>query len=288
MGSLTEDEVIVYSPVQPEGNSREENVGIFIDYDNVYWTLMNNHKHNPNSNESEKNIFEKLWNTYGRENVRTFKAYADFDKVDTNLTSLQKKRVQIRHVYSNGKDEDKRKNSSDIELSIDVIESTYRELNINRYVIVTADSDMIPLVSRLMYKGKIVDLYYLEDAVSDGKNNITTYANNFYNLYDFLGLSIIEYKAEEYVDAAIGIIYNWSLETRNQDFALGYKILINTLEKNLNVPTNTTKEIISILEKNNHILDEDKKTSKGTYKGKILNLESEKVKEVISEELSVK
>lgn len=272
------------SPQPPTDSAKifkGENIGIFIDYDNVYWTLMNNHKFDPNTDEIEKNLFEKLWKTYGRENVRTFKAYADFEKVGTNLTSLQKKRIQIRHVYSNGKDEDKRKNSSDIELSIDVIESTYREQNINRYVIVTADSDMIPIVSRLMYKGKTVDLYYLNDAVSDEKDNITTYANNCYNLYQYLGLSITEYNAEEYVDKSLEIIHRWSSEPRNEDYALGYKKLREMLEKQLDVPSKVATEVITILEKNNFILDEEKETSKGKYKGKVLNFELDKVKNLL-------
>lgn len=118
-----------------------ENVAIFVDYDNVYWTLMNNYSHDPNHEDPTKNLFVKLWERYGQSHVRTFRAYADFEKVRTELTRLQKKRVQIRHVYSNGKDGDHRKNSSDIELCIDAIEHTYKDPSVTCYVFVTADSE---------------------------------------------------------------------------------------------------------------------------------------------------
>ena len=108
------------------------NVAIFVDYDNIYWTLQNNYAHDPDSTDTTKNLFDSLWRRYGNDNVRTFRAYADFQKIKTSLTSLQKKRVQIRHVYSNDKQGDHRKNSSDIELCIDAIESTYKDPNITR------------------------------------------------------------------------------------------------------------------------------------------------------------
>lgn len=138
-----------------------DNVAIFVDYDNVYWTLMNNYSHDPNHDDPSKNLFHKLWSRYGQDKVRTFRAYADFEKIKTQLTSLQKKRIQIRHVYSNGKEGDKRKNSSDIELCIDAIEHTYKDPNVSCYVFVTADSDMIPIISRMTYKSKQVELFFI-------------------------------------------------------------------------------------------------------------------------------
>lgn len=37
--------------------SKLDNVAIFIDYDNIYWTLMNNYAHDPNNADPNKNLF---------------------------------------------------------------------------------------------------------------------------------------------------------------------------------------------------------------------------------------
>lgn len=58
-----------------------DNVAIFVDYDNVYWTLYNNYRHHPDHEDDDKNLFVKLWDFYGRDNVRIFKAYADFEQI---------------------------------------------------------------------------------------------------------------------------------------------------------------------------------------------------------------
>lgn len=86
-----------------------ENVAIFVDYDNVYWTLKKYFNHDPDNEDPEKNLFNCLWKRYGQDHVRNFRVYADFQQIRTSLTNLQKKRVQIRHVYSNGKDGENRK-----------------------------------------------------------------------------------------------------------------------------------------------------------------------------------
>ena len=102
---------------------------------------------------------------------------------DDLMKELQEQRVQIRNVYGNGKEEKYRKNASDIELSIDVLESYYRDKDIDTYVIVTADSDMIPIMSRMMYKGKDVHLFYTKENVSqvqEGENQENSSADERY------------------------------------------------------------------------------------------------------------
>jgi uncharacterized LabA/DUF88 family protein len=197
-----------------------DNVAIFVDYDNVYWTLMNNYNHDPNHEEDDKNLFVQLWKRYGQENVRTFRAYADFEKIKTHLTSLQKKRIQIRHVYSNGKEGDFRKNSSDIELCIDAIEHTYKDPNVTCYVFVTADSDMIPIISRMTYKSKQVELFYLSKS-SPKHIDITSYANYSEDLLSFLNVNVKTFDINDYVLQALNLIQEWHDKHSEDNLYLG-------------------------------------------------------------------
>jgi uncharacterized LabA/DUF88 family protein len=239
--------------------SKYKNVAIFVDYDNVYWTLMNNYQHNPDHDDPEKNLFEKLWAKYGVDNVRTFKAYADFDRIETELTSLQKKRVQIRHVYSKGKDDKSKKNSSDIELCIDAIESTYKDEKISCYVIVTADSDMIPLLSRLMYKGKRVELYYVPDGVSK-HIDITTYAHYSQNILEFLNVEIKEYNIQDYIIPALEFIQQWwDRNKEKEDRFLGAGWLVEKFEKIFSLPSTYASRLLDQLQIQDYVHQVNKK-----------------------------
>ncbi|WP_378211153.1 NYN domain-containing protein [Anoxybacteroides rupiense] len=239
--------------------SQYKNVAIFVDYDNVYWTLMNNYQHNPDHDDPEKNLFEKLWAKYGVDNVRTFKAYADFDRIETELTSLQKKRVQIRHVYSRGKDDKSKKNSSDIELCIDAIESTYKDEKISCYVIVTADSDMIPLLSRLMYKGKRVELYYVPDGVSK-YIDITTYAHYSQNLLELLNVEIKRYNIQDYIIPALEFIQQWWNHNKEKDDRfLGAGWLVEKFEKIFSLPSTYASKLLDELQIQDYVHQVNKK-----------------------------
>lgn len=245
--------------------SKLENVAIFVDYDNVYWSLMQNHSHDPNHYDPEKNLFDKLWNKYRKDNVRTFRAYADFEKIKTDLTNLQKKRVQIRHVYSNGKDADQRKNSSDIELCIDAIEHTYKDPNTTCYVIVTADSDMIPVISRLVYKGVRVELYYSSDSAPKHVD-ITSYPHYSEDLLKFLNVDVKKYNVEEYIDNALLFIDSWYTQYQNKDFFLGSKYLKDQYSRSYGLPPAQASELLELLEVENYISNGTKVLSNGETK----------------------
>lgn len=241
-----------------------KNVAIFVDYDNVYWTLMKNYQHDPDHEDPSKNLFHQLWANYGHDNIRSFRAYADFEKIRTQLTSLQKQRIQIRHVYSNGKDDNNRKNSSDIELCIDAIESTYKEEKISCYVIVTADSDMIPLLSRLMYKGKRVELYYLSNAAAK-HTDITSYADYSCDLLDFLNVDILEFDLNKYIiDALLKVQAWWNLNEKT-DFFLGKRWLNTELQK-MGLPEIYVSELLEKLQIDEFLHEVNKETSSGVKK----------------------
>lgn len=252
----------------------KDNVAIFVDYDNVYWTLMNRYRHDPDHEDSDKNLFERLWNFYGMDNIRMFKAYADFEQVDANLTSLQKKRIQIRHVYANGKSEDKAKNASDIELSIDAMETSYSDPNITCYVFVTADSDMIPIMSRMLYRGKYVELFYVEDAIAK-HTDIRNYAHESHDLLSFLHVDISPKNPSDFLEDAIGYISEWHAQPANKTKNLGPKWLRDGLADYLSIPSNTASQVIDLLHRGNYIREELRTNEYGTHKNIILNTEVE-------------
>lgn len=264
MGMTTEKTVKAIT-----NKDKMDNVAIFIDYDNVYWTLENNYKHNPDSDDNNKNLFVQLWERYKQDNVRTFRAYADFQKIKTSLTSLQKKRVQIRHVYSNEKNGDHRKNSSDIELCIDAIENTYKDPNITCYVFVTADSDMIPILSRLMYKGKRVELFYLSNALPK-HIDMTTYAHYSQDLLEFINVEVKTIDIDEHIIEALNFINNWHTKFHDSNFFLGAPWLKGELSKELKIPTNDCSTLLEKLRTEKLIDDEVKSLSDGISKSSIV------------------
>ncbi|MCM2675755.1 NYN domain-containing protein [Alkalicoccobacillus plakortidis] len=229
-----------------DANLPDDNVAIFVDYDNVYWTLMNRYNHNPNHEEKSKNLFQCLWERYGQDRVRTFRAYADFQRIRSSLTDLQKQRIQIKHVYSNDKDGDSRKNSSDIELCIDAIESTFKDESISCYVFVTADSDMVPIMSRLMYKGKQVHLFYLSEAAPK-HTDITNYSHHSEDLGNFLKLEEQEYELDAYVEQSLQFIDEWEKKYGDSDLYLGAPWLRNQYSLKFSIPANSASELIDLL-----------------------------------------
>ncbi|WP_042229165.1 NYN domain-containing protein [Paenibacillus popilliae] len=257
--------------------SKMDNVAIFVDYDNVYWSLTQNHSHHPNHLEPEKNLFDQLWNRYGKDKVRTFRAYADFEKIKTDLTSLQKKRVQLRHVYSNGKDVDQRKNSSDIELCIDAIEHTYKDPNTTCYVIVTADSDMIPVISRLVYKGIRVELYYTSDSAPKHVD-ITTYPHYSEDLLKLLNVDVKTYEVEGLIDKALLIINSWHAQFKETELYLGSKYLKKQFTMSFGLPTKQASELLERLEIQNLITTGTKYLSNGEAKKSIILSQAGKVR----------
>lgn len=254
--------------------SSKDNVAVFVDYDNVYWTLMNRYRHDPDHEDADKNLFERLWNFYGMDNIRMFKAYADFEQVDANLTSLQKKRIQIRHVYANGKNEDKAKNASDIELSIDAMETSYSDPNITCYVFVTADSDMIPIMSRMLYRGKHVELFYVEDAIAK-HTDIRNYAHESHDLLDFLRVDISPKNPSDFIEEAVTYISDWHAQPANKTKNLGPKWLRDGLADYLSIPSNTASQVIDLLHKGNYIREELRTNEYGTHKNIVLAVDTE-------------
>lgn len=224
---------------------KSKNVGIFIDYDNVYYS-MKDFSIDVSSNEYDICAF--LNDVYGKDRIRTFRAYADFDQVDVLLKKLQENRVQIRNVYGNGKEEHRRKNASDIELSLDALDSSYRNPNIDTYVFVTADSDMIPIMSRMSYKGKQVHLFYMGENTST-EQHMETYANFACDILNLFNVDRSKSDPALYYQDTLEYIKKWHENPKNQGGKiLGAKFLIEPLKKQLGISSKLLWKVINNLE----------------------------------------
>ena len=161
-----------------------------MDYDNVFWSILEYYGNDPLIDTKFKNkkgeilsgnFIDIINQRYDDNFISIFNAYADFQQItrfnkgSDHMYKLQARRVTVKNVFGNTNQNENRKNASDIELSIDVCETLFTKPEIDTYVIVSADSDMIPIINRLLYSNKKVVLYYLKEAISrDG--SILSYA----------------------------------------------------------------------------------------------------------------
>lgn len=226
-----------------ECNEGVENVAIFIDFDNIYYSLRD---YGINVEDDNYCIFTLMNKIYTFDKIRTMRAYADYDQIKTSFKKIQEKRVQIKNVYGNGKDEEHRKNASDIELSIDALDAYYRNPSIDTFIFITSDSDMIPIMSRLIFKGKKVHLYYIEDKVSHYQN-ITGFCHVKHNLKDLFKIDSNRLENSYWEKDAINIIEKWFGDSKNSGKVLGGKWLNDILSKELFLSPSRTSSLMDHL-----------------------------------------
>lgn len=244
MDTLHVDETISSSILS---NAKEaSNVCILIDYDNLFHTIK---RYAIDVTDEQYDVCKFFNQTYGIDKIRSFRAYADFDQVDVSLRKLQEQRVQIRNVYGNNREDKYRKNASDIELSIDAIEFTYRDPNIDTYVIVTSDSDMIPIMSRLKYKGKTVHLYYTSQNASQTVQ-LDHCCDCSYDLLKLFKVDITKGNPEYWFDEMFRQIKKWYQENTNPNRFYGFTWLRKDFSKICGVSERYAGEIINSMIEN--------------------------------------
>lgn len=231
-----------------------KHVGIFVDFDNVYYTLKD---YGINIQEPEYDIFKAINTIYSKEKIRTLRAYADYDQVDISFKWMQEHRVQIKNVYGNGREEEHRKNASDIELSIDAMESYYKNPEIDTFVFITSDSDMIPIMSRLIFKGKNVHLYYI-DAHTSQYQNILEICNMKCDILDLLSIQPERGTLDYWKNNAISLMTKWYDENKSK--TLGGRWLNDLFQKEFHFTSKKSSELIKHLKDNLYI---EEKTNNG-------------------------
>ena len=122
--------------VSPTNRLNEPNLAILIDYENVGLDAI-------------QFLLDQL-SDVGRAIVK--RAYADWSTQSGRRDQLLELGIEAIHVFRSSRSG---KNSSDIRLAIDAIEVLYGS-PVDTFVIVSSDSDFVPLVSKLRAAGKVV------------------------------------------------------------------------------------------------------------------------------------
>lgn len=120
------------------------NVAIYIDYENVYKTLLFRH-----TNLLRLGFFEKMHKWCKEKKLRIVKiiAYCNFDNKDLHdsrhQTRLQEYGVNTVHTSNRGK------NYADLQITIDALNDMYINDNIDEFIIMSNDKDMSPLLNTI-------------------------------------------------------------------------------------------------------------------------------------------
>lgn len=133
------------------------NTIILIDYDNVFVTLKNNYRDFSNPNIMY-DVITEIRNSYSDDNILCIKLFADFQKAqisDEGYDILKRNHVEIEHVF-NGK------NASDVILMINCIKYLMQYPHIDKIVLVSSDSDLVPIFREVQLLGKQLEVLYFE------------------------------------------------------------------------------------------------------------------------------
>lgn len=125
---------------------------MYVDYENIH-ELLKIYQTNPMDINFFPVILERL--RKGNLSLIDCVAYCNFEKKSFNgntQTALQKLGIQTRHC-ANGT-----KNCGDLLLTVDALLALTRYPNINGFVIVSSDRDMIPLLNAIKSNGKFTYL----------------------------------------------------------------------------------------------------------------------------------
>jgi len=143
-------------------------IGLFIDYENVHYGLVNQYRFKP----TVSNLISAILSEVGKSgNILIKKAYADWEKPEFLGVQAALKRAGVEPAYTLSKKtrsgvETTWKDSADAVLLLDAQQTLYERLDIDEFVLVTGDRAALDLVHRLTSRGKTVRICALESALA--------------------------------------------------------------------------------------------------------------------------
>jgi uncharacterized protein (TIGR00288 family) len=140
-------------------SKNEQQIGVLIDFENVGVTAI-------------QSLFDKL-----SENGKIIlkRAYADWSKANNSRDQIFKLGIEPVLAFRSPTG---RKNTSDIRLTIDAIDLLYTS-SIDTFVIVSSDSDFVPLVNKLRSLGKNV---YVAGDKTKATDTLKIACNEYFDL----------------------------------------------------------------------------------------------------------
>jgi NYN domain len=195
---------------QEEGFPRPKTrVGLFLDYENIRRSI----EHHFSPPPTPQVLCEKLFEMAGKfGHVLMANAYGDWSISTTDPREFRRRQIEPRLVLTKENGDDR----TDITLSLDAIETLYRQPELDVYVIVSGDSDFHDLLQRLRRSGKRVVVC---GARSDTGRELIRGADRFIALEELMGVRTG--RAAQPVEWET---YDWS----------GFIILIRDLDRKLN------------------------------------------------------
>ncbi len=184
-------------------------VGLFLDYENIRRSI----EHHFSPPPTPQILCEKLYEMAGRfGHVLLANAYGDWSISVTDPREFRRRQIEPRLVLTKENGDDR----TDITLSLDAIETLYRQPELDVYVIVSGDSDFHDLLQRLRRAGRRVVVC---GARSDTGRELIRGADRFIPLEERLGV-----RTSKATHPLVGEEYEWS----------GCSVLIRDLDRKLN------------------------------------------------------
>jgi uncharacterized LabA/DUF88 family protein len=161
---------------------------VFMDYENIYWSMKQQYGMVPNPDRLIGSLRDLVNQKHDGGPVCLMQAYADFDHEEFRgqLSNLQRRSVEPRHVFSKTYDDGTRKNAADIEMSLDCLELMYTREDIELFVLVCGDRDMIQVIRKLRARGKLVHVVAVEKTMS---RDVMSFVDHFTTVEALLGIT---------------------------------------------------------------------------------------------------
>lgn len=165
----------------------KQDVAVFFDYENIAYSLRNKFNENPNFD-----VLMEYCQTFGR--VIVAKAYANWSRHPSVVRPLQTAGfhpVQVPTYYG--------KNAVDIHLSVEATEALFTKTHVDTFLLLTGDSDFIPLAKSMRRQGKKVIAVGIEGATSQHLEQAVdelVYYHDLLNIYDILVQAVTAVQAE--------------------------------------------------------------------------------------------
>jgi uncharacterized LabA/DUF88 family protein len=233
--------------IAAEETKTARQIAVFWDLDNIYWGLSNFYGANANTEEMIMQIIDKIWDFYKDDKVRMFSAYADFERVPKIQSELQRKRVTSKHVFGTKHRDETVRYSGDIELSLDALETLIKCPDIDCYVIISANKDIIPLMNRVKYYGRSVHLFFLE-AFMAADRSLLDYADQAISLEFLLGLEPVKTASiniESLVLQAVAIVNRFYMRNAEKPkMYLGKEFFVTEAMTILNVDRQNAQDLL--------------------------------------------
>lgn len=107
--------------------------------------------------DTKLKILDKLMELYRDSSIKAFRLFCDFSRITSMLEGLDTRMVDLRHVASIDRSQ-RHKNAADIAMAVDITKFLVNRQDIEKYVLVSSDSDMLPIITELIHNGKEVEV----------------------------------------------------------------------------------------------------------------------------------